>query len=422
MFGNEPISSTPLSSLRQVVLTYLKTISYVTTVASNISNRAINKILAITTAITLAIVKFISVTKSVNTTVISTLNKVTLHLKTLTVTVLNTISLLTQRIVHQTLSVVVSNVILVTKAIAKIFSTIHDTMIIVLTSMAFHLVGISVLSTVTPSVRRTLSKTITLVGTVSSSMYKLIPRVLRSITTTTNSLIRGYFRTLSVLVNLFKNGCQAGIAIAGLAIAGDTNNVTLNARLIRGYFLTAVSTITVSLKNLQERVYSVIVNSTTSLVKMVLKPLTIVANTIITKLWNLKISFIVIVNNVKQGCIAGLAVAGIAIAGNANDITLMLKVIRNRTMTTISNISIIMDKGYKKLLTYTSIVTSIALRRLSMFRTLSVTSTIIANVFWSVITKFGAVADRTYFAYERMRTIVLVKVRTIFANKGDKNG
>ena len=328
MFGNEPISSTPLSSLLQRVQTYFKALSYVTTVASNISNRAINKILAITTAITLAIVKFISVTKSVNTTVTSTLNKVTTYLKTLTVTVLNTISLLTQRIVHQTLSVVVSNVISVTKAIAKIFSTIHDTMIIVLTSLAFHLVGMSIAVSNTISIKRGISKTISIVTNITALLFLTFFKTFNTVVGNTIKVRNTFFKTLLAIVSMTKNGCLAGIAVAGIAIAGSPNNVTLAAKSIAGRILTVTVTTTASFKRFYPKLFSVASTVTPSIRKL---------------------------------------------------LTLF------RTM--------IAAPVY-------------------MFVTLMV----------GVIPIFGAVASKTYYAYERMRTMVLVKVRTIFANKGDNNG
>jgi hypothetical protein len=241
MFGQNPISSAPFTSLTTSIRSQL--LSVTVTAAVSIA-KAVRKTLSISSTATVSLIKAIY-------KILSILSTATVSLSALRVKILTVLS---------------TSSVTIVKAISKIFSTIVDNVLVVLTESAFHLISFALTVTGTPSLIKKVGKFMTINSTAIVSLLKSIPRTFSIAVTGTVSIIKSFFKTIS-------NSVTATVSLARHLIFGRVLSVavtgTVSLKKLANKLLFVTSYVIITMTKGLQRLFTISVTGFTSLLGQV---------------------------------------------------------------------------------------------------------------------------------------------------------
>jgi hypothetical protein len=391
---NSTSTATFIKAVRKIFSTVIEsTIALITETASHYLTLAVN---SVTTS---SFIKALSVIKSVTSTTTATFVRAIRLIKTVTITstatILKSIGRILSVIVNSTatirksagkiLSVTSTSTASFVRAIRKMFATIVDNVLVVLTESAFHLVAFTINITSTSSFKKALSKFLTVSNhTTPFYITPLFPN----------------FNSSNVVYSWPGGGWYVGFPSYCAINVGDT--VTVN-----GYSSPVVAiNRNVSMYNLWGSSY--------------VTGDQVIITTVQVAAWGFSDFYDVpIAGTGGVYAIPTLFKALPKLLSVVSSTIARISRAQLKTLLAVSTVTVGIFKFLNKVLTVTVNCGIILIKQINLIFAVLSNAFVIIKRF--IISLFGTEGALSFFAIDRLREVVVVKVRNVFAYKGNKD-
>ena len=332
----------------------------------------------------------------------------TLYQKILTIVVTSLATIVSSPVFPKALTVAVTATVSYVRAINKIFSTITDTVSVLITELASHFKTLTVSVTGTTSLVKLIPKLINNVSvTATVALVKLIGLIKTISSTSSITLLKGLIKlkTLSVSVTstltlLRTRAVQLFVFISGTplynTLSGIVNDAVVNLETINGNISGYANAYYLTLQKQVNKVMSV-------------------SETVVVTLARARLAVLTVLSTSTAAIKFGYGKLMTVVEVTVDTLIAIPQHVKLFVISVTSTISL--RKTPNKLL-FVSVHGIISISRLFQ-KLLTILVTGFASLLGQVSPIFGAISSNVYYAIQRLRSIDLVKIRTIFLDKNN---